>query len=413
MIEERVNSDTDPNRQFVWGLRYIDNLILRDRDTTANGTLDERLYALQDANWNVTAITDTTGAVQQRFAYEPYGTSIVLTANFTATTDAGEWDYRFTGRDHSAATGLHYFRTRYYHDCLGLFISRDLLQYVDDTSLYAAYFVPHASDPFGLICCSECPHRLRKFQALAKCNYLTCLQDLGLAGVLGISGSLVGALLGCLAFGTGPEYAACIVSVMGGLAIWDMSIYSPVRLRMPSMSSVELTYYAALATLTAYALTAVSAYVGCCIKAGAVTSDLVRRVLVSLVGIISLLLIGIGIPFAVCADCTPVAKSLSTGVAAFGLAIASVVFLIRYGRATALSSVYLVRRWSLRAACAKAHDEEEEAKMNVKGYAMQVFVSSFAAGIVAAVVRWILAQGGRRRSLNWRSWNWAKKGEST
>ena len=32
------------DRQFVWGLRYIDDLLLRDRDTTGGGTLDERLF---------------------------------------------------------------------------------------------------------------------------------------------------------------------------------------------------------------------------------------------------------------------------------------------------------------------------------------------------------------------------------
>ena len=57
VIEERVDSETDPNRQFVWGIRYIDDCVLRDRDTTGNGTLDERLYAMQDANWNVTAFS--------------------------------------------------------------------------------------------------------------------------------------------------------------------------------------------------------------------------------------------------------------------------------------------------------------------------------------------------------------------
>ncbi len=41
--------------QYVWGLRYVDDLVLRDRDTSdpKNGVLNERLYALQDANWNV------------------------------------------------------------------------------------------------------------------------------------------------------------------------------------------------------------------------------------------------------------------------------------------------------------------------------------------------------------------------
>jgi hypothetical protein len=46
-LEERVDSSTDAHRQFVWGRRYIDDLVLRDRDTSdpKNGTLDERLYA--------------------------------------------------------------------------------------------------------------------------------------------------------------------------------------------------------------------------------------------------------------------------------------------------------------------------------------------------------------------------------
>jgi YD repeat-containing protein len=65
-IEEWLNSSLD--RQFVWGQRYIDDLVLRDR--FSSGT--ERLYALQDANWNVTATCDTSGAVQERYRYTAY-----------------------------------------------------------------------------------------------------------------------------------------------------------------------------------------------------------------------------------------------------------------------------------------------------------------------------------------------------
>ena len=57
----------------MWGLRYIDDLILRDRDPNADGTLDERLYAFQDPNWNVIALTDVSGDVQERYAYDAYG----------------------------------------------------------------------------------------------------------------------------------------------------------------------------------------------------------------------------------------------------------------------------------------------------------------------------------------------------
>ena len=80
VIEERLWGESTAERQFVWGVRYVDELVLRDRDTTGNGTLDERLYALQDANYNVTAITDASGAVVQRFGYEAYGRAEVLAA---------------------------------------------------------------------------------------------------------------------------------------------------------------------------------------------------------------------------------------------------------------------------------------------------------------------------------------------
>jgi hypothetical protein len=37
--------------QYVWSPVYVDALILRDRDTDADGTIDERLYVAQDANY--------------------------------------------------------------------------------------------------------------------------------------------------------------------------------------------------------------------------------------------------------------------------------------------------------------------------------------------------------------------------
>ncbi len=70
VVEERVGSSTDANRQFVWGRRYIDDLILRDRDTDGNGTLDERLYSLQDAKWNVTGLVHSSGVVGTLTAIE-------------------------------------------------------------------------------------------------------------------------------------------------------------------------------------------------------------------------------------------------------------------------------------------------------------------------------------------------------
>ena len=137
VIEERIDSSFDAERQFVWGLRYIDDLVLRDRDTTGNATFDERLYTMQDANWNVTALTDTAGDVLQRFAYQPYGDSEERDPDFTAYSGSDlEWTVRFTGREIDLCTGLQLNRSRYLHMQLGCWITRDPIGYADGMSLY-------------------------------------------------------------------------------------------------------------------------------------------------------------------------------------------------------------------------------------------------------------------------------------
>ncbi len=58
-------------------------MILRDRDANANPAdgLEQRHYVQHDANFNVTAITDPTGTVVERYLYDPYGQATVLAAN--------------------------------------------------------------------------------------------------------------------------------------------------------------------------------------------------------------------------------------------------------------------------------------------------------------------------------------------
>src|SRR5882757_4508654 len=93
-MQTASGSKAHPDRQFVWGLRYLDDLILRDRFETSSsssssssesslessGSSDSssssglpldttRLYALHD-QWHVTAITDRYGRTVERYAYE-------------------------------------------------------------------------------------------------------------------------------------------------------------------------------------------------------------------------------------------------------------------------------------------------------------------------------------------------------
>ena len=134
VLDEYVGSTID--RRYVWGLRYVDDLVLRDRGIT--GTL-ERLFALQDANWNVVAIYNASAnAVAERFAYTAYGVVLPLNPDFSAPYDgtAYDWTVLYTGRALDDESGLYYYRMRYYHPGLGVFVNRDVLGYAEGSNLY-------------------------------------------------------------------------------------------------------------------------------------------------------------------------------------------------------------------------------------------------------------------------------------
>lgn len=66
VIEDRVVGEAVlEGSQYVWSQRYIDAMVLRDRDVNYDDTdgREERLYVQQDASFNTTALVDTEGAV--------------------------------------------------------------------------------------------------------------------------------------------------------------------------------------------------------------------------------------------------------------------------------------------------------------------------------------------------------------
>jgi RHS repeat-associated protein len=142
-IEERVGTSTVAERQFVWGARYIDDILLRDRGS-------ERLYALQDAAWHVTSISDATGVVKERYAYSGYGTPAFLGSTFGGIGSSNyAWETLYCGYRYDSASQLYLVRSRYYHPQLGAWCQRDQVGYLDGANLYSAWFVPHLIDPFG------------------------------------------------------------------------------------------------------------------------------------------------------------------------------------------------------------------------------------------------------------------------
>ncbi|AGA25127.1 RHS repeat-associated core domain-containing protein [Singulisphaera acidiphila] len=153
MLEERISGIAVA--QNVWSPIYVDALVLRDRDAGGlDGILEERLYVQQDANWNVTAITDKTGAVVERYIYDPYGQASVLAANWTALgLSAYGWVYLHQGGRYDGVSALYSFRHRDYSATLGRWTSQDPLKFrAGDTNLFRYTFGNPITfnDPTGL-----------------------------------------------------------------------------------------------------------------------------------------------------------------------------------------------------------------------------------------------------------------------
>jgi RHS repeat-associated protein len=153
VLEERVGGGTPPaERQFVWGLRYVDDLVLRDRDSTGGGSLNERLFACQDPNWNLTAVSDSSGTIQERYAYSAYGEGNVLTPSFVVRmASLYDWEVRFAGYRWDGEGGLYQVRNRAFQAILGIWSSRDSIGLRDGMNLYC-YLKNRCLndvDPFG------------------------------------------------------------------------------------------------------------------------------------------------------------------------------------------------------------------------------------------------------------------------
>ncbi len=151
LLEEKVGSNTKTRN--VWSAVYIDSMVSRDRDTDANGSLDERLYALQDANFNVTAITNTSGSVQEKYTETPFGVTTFRNSSGAAIgSSAKDWVFLHQGGQADIIGDLD-FRNRVLSPTLGRWLSNDPLGFdAGDVNTYR--YVENAPsdglDPTGL-----------------------------------------------------------------------------------------------------------------------------------------------------------------------------------------------------------------------------------------------------------------------
>jgi RHS repeat-associated protein len=125
-LEERTGTSTSAERQYVWHPHYIDALALT---YDSAGTVH---WYLQDANFNVTAVVNTSAEVQERYNYTPYGEVTFLEPDFdVAASQASTISnaHLYTGRERDAVTGLQLNRLRNFAIHTGRWLTRDPVGY--------------------------------------------------------------------------------------------------------------------------------------------------------------------------------------------------------------------------------------------------------------------------------------------
>ncbi|MCA9245059.1 MAG: hypothetical protein KDA32_13965, partial [Phycisphaerales bacterium] len=165
VVEERTGGG-DVIAQTVWGTEHIDAPICRDFNTKFETTscIDEssrRYFYHQDINFRVTALTDESGEIVERYDYDAYGNARIYSGGAVANSGEGGVllavssvgnPYMHQGLRRDDETGTFENRMRCYNPRIGRFMQRDPAGYVDGMNLYQ-YLAGRAFswiDPFGL-----------------------------------------------------------------------------------------------------------------------------------------------------------------------------------------------------------------------------------------------------------------------
>ena len=123
---------------------YVDEPVVRAGES-------ERLYYHRNHQFSITAITDFSRIIKERYAYSGSGkSSIMNAAGIEISSSSISNRFLLTGRELDSILGLHYYRARIYSADLGYFVSRDPAGYQDGLSLHRSYFGLSSLDPSGM-----------------------------------------------------------------------------------------------------------------------------------------------------------------------------------------------------------------------------------------------------------------------
>ena len=118
-------------RTYIWGTG-IDNLLSFTDHTTSN-----TYYAIKDIQNTVIALADSGGTIVETYDYDAYGRTKVFNASGTELPESEIGNrYCFQGREIDWATGLYYFRARWYNPEDGRWLSKDPIGIAGGLNLY-------------------------------------------------------------------------------------------------------------------------------------------------------------------------------------------------------------------------------------------------------------------------------------
>ncbi|XZE22487.1 RHS repeat domain-containing protein [Pirellulaceae bacterium SH449] len=114
----------------------------------------------RNQQYSITAMTTSSGAVAERYAYTAYEQPTILNASGTVLTSSAVGNrYTYTGREWDETLGLHHFRARWMSPLAGRFLGRDPIGYGDGMNLNAILVngLMDCVDPSGE--CADCKQR--------------------------------------------------------------------------------------------------------------------------------------------------------------------------------------------------------------------------------------------------------------
>jgi RHS repeat-associated protein len=196
-------SPSSPDYTYIWG-DYIDELVVRD------GTGGRRFYH-RNAQYSIVALTNASGTITERYAYDAYGDLTITDASGAIrSTSADDNRYAYTGREWDSTLELYHYRARMYDPTAGRFVGRDPIGFEGSAWNLHEYV---GGNPLGRLDPDG-----TDFKQYCKCVGITLAAEAGLAACL--AGNVVMAVA-CSEFCAtlnAPMCAVCINLYLSGAA---------------------------------------------------------------------------------------------------------------------------------------------------------------------------------------------------